>query len=515
MNSKSHKLTGLKNKSGLPLLTLLLAGAMLSGPGWGTHALAYQYTVTCPGGYTAFALQVYNSTNSAPLPSGEDLNTVLPNFNAGGALDGCYVYIPVISTGGFHGFTTYMVDSTSSTGWDDAHGLAVPPPKMHLGDGAFFNNNSGGPLTLTFSGNVLSNEPPVTLAPDTWYLRGRQVPATVSCASPAASWQDLMQSSPPPFPEIVLAGNIGPSPSGGADYFWSGTAWNPSSTGFCLAIGQPVWIGSSSGQFPARGDDNVQSIGQFSIVVNPAFQAMMAGYPGYNATTKTFTSPVLYDGSTDIGRSDPLHKGSAADINGVPVGFAGTNVSDSMLVVEPGGLEPVGTREVHTMIYSLDMTGGGAAVRAGINAPDQPVSAGEVESYSGAMGSPTNDFIAQSFFDVFVDVDLPAGGTNMTPFPVATLYNSMPLIVQNTFLLSFPPQLVYIHGMSTAVPIKFRTGGSFWSAGDTFGLLTLAGHGVFTNGGPIARETLAQATAQLQSALAATPPAPVEPAYAS
>ena len=237
MNSKSHKSTGLTSKSGLPLLALLLAGAILSGPGWGTHALAYQYTVNCPAGkYTPFALQVYNSTNSAPLTGGEDLNTVL---NTGGA-DGCLVYIPVISTGVFRGFTTYTVDSGMSTGWGNASDSApVPPPKMHLGDGAFFNNQSGASLTLTFSGNVLSVEPPVTVTAGTWYLRGRQVPATVSCASPAASWQDLMQSSPPPFPESVLAGNIGPSPSAGADtvYFWSGTAWNPSSTGFCLAIG--------------------------------------------------------------------------------------------------------------------------------------------------------------------------------------------------------------------------------------------------------------------------------------
>ena len=370
----------------------------------------------------------------------------------------------------------------------------------------------------------LSNEPPVTVTPGTWYFRGRQVPATVSCATPAASWQDLMQNSPPAFPESVYIftghGSLAPwlDSQGYVVYTWDGSSsWNVAS-GFCLPIGGAVFIGpppTPPGEFPGSADDNVQSLGQFNIVVNPAFQAMMAGYAGYNATTKVFTSPVLYDGSTDIGRSKPLHKGSAADINGVPVGFAGTNVSDSMLVVEPAGLGPVGTREVHTMIYALDLTSGAAAVRAGINAPDQPVSAGEVESYSGAMGSPTNDFPAQSFFDVFVDVDLPAGGTNTIPFPGATLYNSMPLIVQNTNLTSFPPQLVYIHGMSTAVPIKFRTGGSLWSAGDTFGVLTLAGHGVFTNGGPIAHETLAEATAQLQSALAATTPAPVEPAYAS
>src|ERR1035438_5282815 len=140
MNSKSNKLTGLKNKSALPLLTLLLAGAILSGPGWGARALAYQYTVTCPGGYTAFALQVFNSTNSAPLPGGEDLNTVL---NTGGA-DGCTVSIPVIRTGVFRGFTTYTVDSGWSTGWGNANdNAAVAAPTMRLGDGAFFNNNNG------------------------------------------------------------------------------------------------------------------------------------------------------------------------------------------------------------------------------------------------------------------------------------------------------------------------------------------------------------------------------------
>ena len=95
--------------------------------------------------------------------------------------------------------------------------------------------------------------------------------------------------------------------------------------------------------------------------------------------------------------------------------------------------------------------------------------------------------------------------------------NSLPLMVQNTNLTSFPPTVVYIHGMSTAVPIMFSTTNpGFWNAGDVFGLLTLAGHGVFqTNSATGQSTTVAQATTQLQNTLAATPQAPVEPAYST
>jgi hypothetical protein len=271
--------------------------------------------------------------------------------------------------------------------------------------------------------------------------------------------------------------------------------------------------GAPSG-FPTQGDDNTQSLGQYTIIVNPSFQAMMAGYPGYNTSTKTLLSPVLFDANTIIGRSSPLLVGSAADINGVPCGSANIIVGQSNLLVQPGGLEPIGTREVHTVIFSLNMAGGGAAVRAGTNAPDQPTSGGEVESWSGASGLPANDFPAQSFFDIFADVDIPAGGS----FPGVTgLYNSAPLMVQNTNVTSFPPTVVYVHGMSTAVPIMFRSNNPpYWTAGETFGVLTLAGHGVFqTNSSTGTSTTTAQATSNLQSTLAATTPAPVEPAYSN
>ena len=246
-----------------------------------------------------------------------------------------------------------------------------------------------------------------------------------------------------------------------------------------------VFLGTRQGAFAQTfgpgviaTNDLTQSLGQFSIIVNPTFQGMMVGYPTalYNSTTHVFTSPVLYDQTTIVGRSAPLQAGSTGDLNGVPVGVAGVIISNAMMVVQPAGLEPAGTREVHTMIYSLNMTdGNGSAVRAGTNAtvlPPGDISAGEVESLSGPTGLPANDFPARSFFDVFVDVDIPAGGT----FPGATnLFNTLPLLVQNTNLASFPPTVVYMHGMSTAVPVKFGSGPF---AGQIFGLLTLAGHGV-------------------------------------
>src|ERR1035438_5134587 len=257
--------------------------------------------------------------------------------------------------------------------------------------------------------------------------------------------------------------------------------------------------------FPVQGDDVTPSLGQMKILIAPNFQAMMNGNLNYNSSTHIFTSPLLYDPVTLIGRSRALLAGRPSGGTGAPTGSAGTLIGQTNLIVQPGGLEPAGTREVHTEIRSLnlvDFGGSVAAVRAGTNAVGRPVSAGEVESYSGAAGLPVNDFPAQSFFDVFVQVDIPTTGS----FPGATnLYNDLPLLVQNTNVTSFPPQVVYIHGMSTAVPIKFNNNNpSVWTNGQVFGLLMLAGHDVV-------RTNDAAAQAAFQTALNATPFAPVEP----
>jgi hypothetical protein len=248
------------------------------------------------------------------------------------------------------------------------------------------------------------------------------------------------------------------------------------------------------GQFPAKGDDLTTSLGSFKIQINPQFQPMFNGCPGYSATTNILQSPTMYDPATLVGRSDVILDGDANDTAGVPVGSANTVVAENMLFPPPGypcqGVtgctSGAGTREVHTEVRSLKMTSGPVAVRAGLwyndptkQTPPTRVSPGEVESQSGPGGAPAKDFPASSFFDIFVRVDVPACGT----FPGATLYNSSPLLVKNYKLTQFPPRVVYLHDASTVVPILFLTANpGRWNADDILGYFVLAGHGVgFTN----------------------------------
>jgi hypothetical protein len=240
-------------------------------------------------------------------------------------------------------------------------------------------------------------------------------------------------------------------------------------------------------QFPGIGDDSTSSMGSFRIQVRPAFQPLFSGYPNYNSTTAILQSPTLFDPGTLIGRSAPLLDGSGPDSAGVPVGSNNTIISDVGLIPPPGfGFGP-GTREVHTEVYSLHMTAatiaGTAAVRAGIwydspghtTNPTSRVSPGEVESESGPGGAPTSDFPADSFFNVYAQVDLPAGPN----FPGATLFNQMPLIVKNYGIRSFPPRVVYIHDASSIVPILFlKDNPPLWKRGDILGYFLLAGHGL-------------------------------------
>jgi hypothetical protein len=237
--------------------------------------------------------------------------------------------------------------------------------------------------------------------------------------------------------------------------------------------------------FPGKGDDTTSSLGSFKIHIATNFQNVVNGCPGYDPTTQIWTSPTMFDPTTLIGRSDPLTDGSTADQNGVPVGSANTVVSENMLSAPPGWpclgatgcAAAPGTREVHTELRKLNMVGfacngssGRPAVRAGTayTAPIR-ISPGEVESHAAPGGSP--DFPASSFFDMFVQVDLPACGT----LPASTVQNNLPLIVKNNNLSAFPPRVIYIHDQSSSVPVVFVPGGPF--AGQTLGYLVLAGHG--------------------------------------
>lgn len=260
-------------------------------------------------------------------------------------------------------------------------------------------------------------------------------------------------------------------------------------------------------QFPPQGDDATSSLGSFKVYIAPNFVNLFynANFPNnkcplFDQTSNILSSPSqLLDQGTVIGRSSALTDDSPADQNGVPVGSAGTLVNDNMLIPPPGfpcsGVSGscssgTGTREVHTEVRSLHMTGGGAAVRAGIwynskNPPPNPpppplhISPGEVMSQSGPSNNPALDFPASSFFDIFVQVDIPACGTFPGAFPGATLYNLMPLVVKNNQVTQFPPKVVYLHDSSSIVPILFLYDNPpFWHKDDILGYFVLVGHGV-------------------------------------
>jgi hypothetical protein len=256
-------------------------------------------------------------------------------------------------------------------------------------------------------------------------------------------------------------------------------------------------------QFPGRGDDVTPSLGQFNVVVDPHYEDMVRSIPAYAPYLSNkgghlnFTSPILFDPTTTIGRSDPLSSGSAADTAGVLAGdLTSRLLGDDQFPVRPSFAEgPDGTREVHTFIESIHLTGSGFEVRAGSQAPLRPLSAGEVESLSGNSGDPTQDFPANSFFDVFVQVDVPgpAGPPNIE------LVNVDPLLVESESITSFPPKVLYIHGNTSAVPLYFYSDISILGVhrGDLFGQLTLAGHGVGFRESDVAEFEAAEAESEV------------------
>ena len=283
-------------------------------------------------------------------------------------------------------------------------------------------------------------------------------------------------------------------------------------------MGAPVTLATSNNMiFPAQADDNTPSLGTFALAVNPAFQPYMAGYPGWNPTTKVLTSPLLYDPATLIGRSSPLKESLSFDTNGLLVGFANTLVRDSSLTLMPPLFEsPSNTFEVHTELRSMNMSGGGSgvgngggfAVRAGVAAPGAQPSYGEVGSLSGASGDPYWDFPARVSSTSSCRWTFRRAG----PFrPGSRVTNQVPLVVQNNNLTTFPPSVIYVHGNTTAVPVYFTNAvpaiGA--NAGDVFGILLLAGHGVSMNPSNTTQ------VAQFQAATAAMTPMPVAPQYAT
>jgi hypothetical protein len=302
----------------------------------------------------------------------------------------------------------------------------------------------------------------------------------------------------------------------------------------------------SPGSYPAVPDCTCQAtFGCFRIVVDPAFQFLVeAGggfnaYPGYSAPN--LTSPGLGDPGTRVGES----KGSftipatPADFAALPIGGPGLCVPPCPYTYTVGSLAefyfpvpawqylfPAAPRTMLTEIQLLDLTtcnagqvscppGTSSLIPPGFGNCANPV---EVKAGFGFLGDPARrslgmvrstvpgaDFAARSFFGVFVEITLPpwAGTVSGTAFPAtgAVLYNdgslaSPVLIVENDPICGLPGgsnTLFYVHSPALpAVALKFKYdqpkgGGLFWwHAGQIFGQMQLAGHGVFN---PCAKST--------------------------
>ena len=275
--------------------------------------------------------------------------------------------------------------------------------------------------------------------------------------------------------------------------------------------------GRSAAQiFPAQGDDTTFSIGIFRLMIAPAFRPLLApgvgtnAYPGYRSSDGRLTSPMMYDNATTIGRSsrhDRLLVGS------VPVGsptMGNVGYADYPAIPFIFAAAPAPTEEILTQIRSfalqnVNASNGEHCSNADPRIPSIPLSWVMVKAGPGqgvtrkslgmvqenvaggaALGAANPDFPAFSFFDIFVEVSLPPVPVTFssTVFPVtgAALYNDTPLIITNLNVATLPPSVVYIHGETPAVPMKFKSNNPpYWNADDVFGYLVLAGHGTITN----------------------------------
>jgi len=321
--------------------------------------------------------------------------------------------------------------------------------------------------------------------------------------------------------------------------FYSGSVFSTLLVVFATLLGGSER--SAAAIFPGQGDDSTPSMGVFRITVDPAFRLLMQtnggflAYAGYKPSDGKLTSPLCIDNATTIGRSGPHDRLLGGS---VPVGLpsmGNVGYADYTIIPALFGTAPVGTREILTQIRSFlleSVTPGTAGrqcppdprvpavplawpmVKAG---PDQGLtlrSIGMVQE-SVPNGGADPDFPANSFFDIFVEVNLPPlpGTRSAVAFPVtgAVLYNDSPLVITNLGLTTLPPTVVYIHGETTAVPLKFRsTNPPYWTAGDVFGYLVLAGHGTVTDDCENTNEVTALLDAALGPIGSSAPEMPVE-----
>lgn len=217
------------------------------------------------------------------------------------------------------------------------------------------------------------------------------------------------------------------------------------------------------------GTDTTSSLGRFTI--------QFVGGP-------KVMSPLLYDPNTTIGRSDPFLHGSFVDTNGTGVcqNEACTTtklVSDADFTViplangKPFEQGPLNADEIHTQILSLDMKDINGASANEVRLQVGRDSIGEVESLDAPPANPIpgyGGFPAESFFNVFVEIKLDQNLDNIVDM---TLFNKTALLIENGNLMGFPPNVLYVHGNSSAVKLY-----DLANPNELIGWLVLAGHGI-------------------------------------
>lgn len=282
-------------------------------------------------------------------------------------------------------------------------------------------------------------------------------------------------------------------------------------------------------------------------------------YPGWNGTalvSPIVYDPSTKIGSSAPVNHGALP--SSITIGAVPTADTVTGYPPNMplvpfFIAESKGVNP-GTREVLTEIQSFTLATGGTNYCgcgstlvpcfpgttpipllmvgqynpdvASLGLPPLAPSYGLVQSqangesgyfYNSSAGI-NYDFPANSFFDVNALVDFPQTPSSLYAASVLFPANGLmletdptaPVIVQcvppndvnfndltyNPALCSLPPNVIYIHGQAMSPVLRFaNNNGTIWSAGEPFGTLVLAGHGVLQpcTDGPTSEQILINA----------------------
>jgi hypothetical protein len=174
-----------------------------------TVAPPTSYTITLPLGESLIANQLDHGANTADI--------LFPNPT--GLRDGDILYKHYNTNCVNGSLTGYMFDSGSPTGFDDINTFSpVPAPVLAPGEGAFYDNQSGVPETVTFTGTVhCPVQPPTFNCPcGTYYLLSYQI----DCPG---TYQDVTGLSPQEGAVVLRWNGVSY-----VTYTFSGGSWSPS-----------------------------------------------------------------------------------------------------------------------------------------------------------------------------------------------------------------------------------------------------------------------------------------------